>query len=85
LFNIPDDGVTVTLLAGGGFCVCTGEGADLLPLQPIKKVGIARIAQKKRLRCKGDLPEVDDLLRYTRLDTGPQAGNGSVPKVGLGK
>ncbi len=53
LFSIPDDGVTVTLVTGGGFCGWDDEGAGLVPLQPVKNAGMARMAKNKRLRRKG--------------------------------
>jgi hypothetical protein len=82
---MADDGVTVTPLTGGGLWGCPAEGADLLPPHPVKNAGMARMAKKKRLRCKGNLPGVNELLPYTKLVAEPQAGGGSVSKLGLGK
>jgi hypothetical protein len=41
---VPDIGVTVTLLTGGGFCGCPDVEAGLERLQPVKKAEIASIA-----------------------------------------
>ena len=71
LFTLPEDGVTVTLLTGGGFC-CPEEGALLTPLQPVKNAAMARMNQGKRLGRKGDLPEVNEILPYTLLDAEPR-------------